>query len=164
MCPVFIGSSMKPLSTSFQRFSPIIVNFLEQPSQCQFYRLPPDAWRLGCFSPGFFRRWSPNVNLYELTCFPTFCQTPRLFYRSTFSRWSSFTTLFLLSRCASSCRDVYLHLRQVYFGRSPVGLLPVFTSSADSSVWTFSATAQFLRLSPIGLAGLFASVRVRRLF
>ena len=32
MCPVFIGSSLKPLSTSFQRFSPVIVNFLEQPS------------------------------------------------------------------------------------------------------------------------------------
>ena len=58
----------------------------------------------------------------------------------------------------------YLHLRRVYFGRSPAGLLPVFTSSADSSVWTFSATAQFLRLSPIGLAGLFASDHVRRSF
>ena len=43
-------------------------------------------------------------------------------------------------------------------------VLPVFTSSADSSEWTFSATAQYLRPSPIGLAGLFASVRVRRLF
>ena len=69
--------------------------------------------------------------------------------------------LFIIALCLVLM--YYLHLRRVYFGRSPAGLLPVFTSSADSSEWTFSATAQFLPLSPIGLAGLFASVCVRKL-
>ena len=124
MCPVFIESLMKPLLTSFRRFSPVIVNCLEQPSlffQRVFFRrflavpllssaalcitmtFSAHAWRPGCFFPGFFRRWSPEVNLNQFTtCFPTFRRAPRLCYSDIFAVIFFYHDAPFLSRCASS--------------------------------------------------------------
>ena len=84
MCPVFIGSLMKPLSTSFQRFSPVIVNCLEQPSVFStlfgcagLIVFRPMLGGTAVFPLPFFAG-GPDVNFDKFTtCFSTFCRAPR---------------------------------------------------------------------------------------
>ena len=125
-CPIFIGPSMKPLSTSFQRFSPVIVaffwtalSFVDVNFSSRVYRLPPNGWRRGCFSSGFFRRWSPNVNLDKLTtCFTTCCLAPRSCFSDIFAVIFFFHDApLIVALCLVLMHS--LHLRRVYFGHSP---------------------------------------------
>ena len=66
------------------------------------------------FPPGIFRRWSPDVNLYQFTtCFPTFCRAPRFCCSDNFAViFFSHDAPFIIALCL-----VLVHLRRVYFGR-----------------------------------------------
>ena len=104
------------------------------------------------FPPGIFRRWSPDVNLYQFTtCFPTLCRAPRFCCSDNFAViFFSHDAPFIIALCL-----VLVHLRRVYFGRF---LRP---PPIEVNGLSFRRKPSFLRLSPMGLDAYFNSTEIK---